>query len=215
MADAPPVVCCGGENVHEIGTASSLAKGRISIYRIEPGFPILRTKRASTSRSGASVGGSNMQQQLIITPSHRRFKCPGDVQGSLAGIGRGAAFRGRSAMRENRSCMLRDAHCRWTWRYAREQLTLHDPTDSKRPQSSPRHDGRYCHHQRGPDDAAGACADLRWRCCTIRSTKVTAARRQGKENDTTGVHRVDYGRRHHAARWASLLHDAAHRCVHV
>jgi hypothetical protein len=81
--------------------------------------------------------------------------------------------------------MLRDAHCRWTWRYAREQLTLQDSTDSKRPQSSPRHDGRYCHHQRGPDDAAGAYADLCWRCCTIRSAKVTAARRDGKENDSS------------------------------
>jgi hypothetical protein len=30
---------------------------------------------------------------------------------------------------------------------------LHDGTDSKRPQSGPRHHGRYCHHQRGPDDA--------------------------------------------------------------
>jgi hypothetical protein len=87
-----PLVCCGGENVHEVRTASSLAKGRISIYRVEPGFPIVSTKRASTSKSGASVGGSNMQQQLIITPSHRRFKCPGDVQGSLAGIGRGGSL---------------------------------------------------------------------------------------------------------------------------
>jgi len=40
-------------------------------YRFEERFTHSRTNCASSSRGGESVGGSNMQQQLIITPSHQ------------------------------------------------------------------------------------------------------------------------------------------------
>ena len=79
-------------------------------------------------------------------------------RGPACRIRAGCTIRGRSAMRVGiarawSGMHSADGHLRYI---CTGTAHFYDSTDSKRPRSSRSHHGRYCHRQRGPDDAAGS-----------------------------------------------------------